>query len=453
MSAAPGAAVARLEARESAPAYAALGALAGAAAVAAAWAARGDHLGAAARARLAAGYAAGAAEVLVFAAAALAVALTLPRDIATGQAATVLVRPIGRGAFLAARFAGALGAAAAALLAALAALAIGIAAAGGSGALAALAPRALVPPELVETPEGPAPAPLGLSTGEEARFWFAARDAADADRIRIAAAFAFVSGTYSPVAVRVRLGTRGASGDAGGGADVLAPAASPPPIDLGRIELPPRRPVELPVPAALARARGPVAVALTVETPDAHVRFGAFPLTVALASPPRSLALAAGQAALAMLVEAAFVAALATLAATLLSGWPAALFALGLGLAARTPHLLRAAEHGAAFATPAPEGGGAAPPGSAGGGDLAAAVASRWLGAALRQAGDALARALPDLSKLDLAEPTVAGRTASLAAPGGRAALAVVLVWIAAALALAWLAFRRAEAPGRGGAP
>jgi hypothetical protein len=421
-------ALARIAARESAPAYAALGAALGLAAALAAFGAGGEF-GPEARARLAAGYLAGTLEALSGAAAVFAVAFTLPRDLAAGRAATVLVRPVGPAAFLAGRAAGAVAAAAAAVLAAFAALGLALLALGGGGAVRALAPRPALEPARVELP-GPGGEPLpasgrfGLASGSEAIWRFEGIPAGRAERLEIAPAYALAAGSPSPVDVRVLL--RGEAADRALG-----------PVDLGAITVPARRAAEMALPPAFAGAHA-LELLLEVETPDAVLGFEPHgPNGVAVVLAPASLALAAAEAAAGMLVEAAFLAALAALGASFLSAFPAALFAGGLGLAARFPLLLRTFQasalagavhvHGEAPAVPL------GPP----------SLALRGL----QGFADAVAALLPDLSRLDLAGPIAAGRVPALAdlarAAAGAAPCAAVALVLGAILL-------RAREPGRG---
>jgi hypothetical protein len=421
------AAVAGAAAREGARAYAIAGAALGAAAVLAAWAAGAQDLGAEARARLAAGYAAGPIEALAAAAAALAVAFTLPRDIASGRAALVLVRPVPAGALLAGRLAGAVACAAAVVAAALVALGFGAALAGGGAALAGLAPRAEIAAARVEVP-GPSGEPVaaaarfGLAAGSEAVWRFEGLRAGEAAALRIAPAYALRGDFSAPVKVRLA-----ASGTRAGRAEG--------PIDLGAVSIPARRPAEAPLPPALSGCER-IAVLVTVASPDALLGFGGAAGRVALVGRPAGLPGAAAAAAGGLLAEAAFVAALAVLGSTFLSAWPAALFAGGLGLAARFPDLLRAFRASATIGAAHAHGVPIEAPGPA------AAQAIDWV----QRAADALAAALPDLSRLDALSTLARGEAPETAALARAALLLVPHAIAAVALGAAILRFRE---PGR----
>jgi hypothetical protein len=328
--------IARAQARESAPAYTALGVLAAGAAVAAGLRAGGE-LSEAARARLALEMLAGLLEPLAVAAAALAVALTLPRDLASGRAATILVRPIGRAGFLAGRLGGACLAALATAAAALSAFGALALAAWGPGPLAALAPPAEIAPAEVLVPvgggePGPAPPRFSLPSGHEALWRFEGLRPGAARRLRIAPAYALAGGLPAPVEVRIDI-------------EGAAPEGPLGPARAGIFALPARRAAEIDLPPAFARATR-LAVLVSVESPDALVGFSprgaeaGEPRGLTLSESGSGLAAAAGAALAGLFFEATVAAALALFGATFLTGWPAALFALGLALAARSRDLL-----------------------------------------------------------------------------------------------------------------
>jgi hypothetical protein len=436
--------VARLVARESTPAFAALALLAGAIALAAC--ARADEAVAGGRAAAAVAAALGIADVAALATAALVAALAIPRDLATGRAATLLARPLGGGGYVCgiaggAALAGTI-AAALVLAAALVALRTGIL---GPEAASLVAPRAVVAatardPELPagreRTTVGPgaeADAPPGETAAVPQRRWYferldglrkgaAAADAAIVVAIRPLYVFEGAAPGVAPALVRVR--ARDASGTILRTHDV-------------RATLEHRKTVRLAVPASfVAPDVARVDVIVGVPTPGTAVTFdlGRDPAGherggVTLEA-PRAASIEVGFLLClgALALEAAVVAAIAVLASTFLSGFVGAALALTVAVAARSIDVL--ADVAGAVARSAHR------HGAGGEAEAIQEAAPAWVVAAADWLGARVAKLVPPLASLDLGGEIAAGRLPDLG--GARLeAVGLALLWGVVAVALA----------------
>jgi len=410
-------AIAALAAREHAARFLALAALLGAGITAAGI--TGTLPGSPEQARVALGWATAAAELAAVLGAALLPAIGLADDLRGGLAALFFTRRLRRGELALGRALGGVLLAGAGGLAALAGALLSIALLLGGDALASLAPRDAVAASFER---------LTLAPGEE-RGW----TLAPPEGLRGAGAVLRVAPRYQLV--------EGIPANRGGTLRLrVTPVADGRALAPIEADLPTLGATEIPLPLE-ALAGKEARLLLENSTEGSLLVLGAGGLS--LRGPPRSLALAGLALGLGLACEAAFVAAIATLGATFMGEWTAALLALSLLVLARTPEDLRSLLARAAEASRQAQ----SQPAT---GSTDAAAVDPLAGAppplVLTLAEDVLAaaaRLLPDLSRTDLAAPLHDGRTVD--GEDLRRAVAAPLPWAAGALLLAALALSRRE--------
>jgi hypothetical protein len=428
------AAVAWLAVRDTAPAYCTLAALG-------ALAAAGLGLGtpqpeALGEARVALAYGMGWSELAAALTAALAGALTLGRALRRRRAGAELATSLPRGAYLAAHAAAALATATLVAATALGVLLGAVVLQLGDAALHLVSPRtAHAPAEVITADTEGAPVRasgrFAVETGADVLLRFRGvpiPKEGEPLTLRLEPVFVLREGFPGTTELAAEVRVRSAGSAAEGVRSKLRWWAAH------------RRPSEVHLPPEAARVapgeRRDIDVLLWVESPDSmlsfdlrpdergHARHGAELRAEHRSPAPGLMALVAGRAATAGVVTL-----IAIAGATLLAEWTAVALALVLATLARFPELVRAVTRPAAN--------GLQPHAT-----HAHADPATWT-ELLRQMAQVVSATLPDLGRLDLSAPLLAGRVVP---PGDALTLvAGVLPFCACVALLAWLLFRRRD--------